>query len=310
MTTKVKDEDSINRQKSGLKMILLMTALLCGLSYGCATQRVNHFKSFAEAGTAYADAVSTLTQQSGGIAIDADSLILMKVRKDLPSGERGMTIIEHNNLLKERLRILGMVRRHAQLLRSYFVSLAALANSDASSGIGTSAEGTVNALGGLSREIKEAKVGSEPVAKFAKGVATIVVAQFQNAALENELKLHSKVIEREIDLQQAAFEAIAAQIHTDLEIVLNRQESVEVVDPFKDPKRELPADWVKHRRAILIANVSSGAIDAAADAARNLKSSFVALVENRFTSVDYQALIKDVGEIITLIEKVQGEGKK
>ena len=56
--------------------------------------------------------------------------------------------------------------------------------------------------------------------------------------------------------------------------------------------------------------MSSGAIDAAADAARNLKSSFVALVENRFTSVDYQALIKDVGEIITLIEKVQGEGKK
>jgi hypothetical protein len=292
------------------RRVLLLAALLCSLSYGCATQRVNYFKSFADAGTVYSDAVSTLAQQSGEVAIDADSQILMKARRGLSSKERGEAIIEHNKLLKERLRILGMVRRHAQLLKSYFVSLAALANSDAPSGIGMSAEGVVNALGGLNKDIREARVGNEPVANFVKGAATIVVAQFQNAALERELKLHSNAIEREIDLQQAAFEAIAAQMHTDLEIVLNRQESVEVVDPFRNPKADLSADWVTRRRAILMASVSSGAVDAAADAARSFKSSFVALVENRFSSVDYQALIKDVGEIVALIEKVQGEGKK
>ncbi len=294
----------------GLKGMLLVTALVCGLNYGCTTARVNYFKSFAEAGTAYSDAVSTLTQQSGQVAIDADSLILMKARDDLQPSERGPTIVEHDNLLRERLRILGMVRRHAQLLRSYFVSLAALANSDAPSGIGTSTEGVINALGGLNREIGEAKVGGEPIAKFAKGAATIIVAQFQNAALENELKLRSKAIEREIDLQQAAFDAIAAQVRTDLQIALNRQESLEVVDPFKEPNKNLPGDWLTRRREILSANLSLEAITAAADAARNLKSSFVALVENRFSPVDYQAMVKDISEIVTLIEMIQGGGRK
>lgn len=300
----------MKRKKSQLKICILIGIAACGLLAGCASARINRFKSFADAGTAYSDAIGALTMQSGEIAIDADSLILIKTRASHSQKERGTEIVEHNKILKNRMEILGKLRRHAQLLRSYFVSLAALANSDAPSGIGTSMEGVVNALGGLSNEIKQAKVGNVPIANFVGAVTKIVVAQFQNAALEKELKLRSDIIEREIDLQQAAFQAMAKQIRTDLEIVLNRQEVMEVVDPYKNSQGELPGDWTKRRREILSANLSSSAIDAAADAAKNLKTSFVALVENRFTAVDYQALIKDVGEIISLIESVQGASKK
>ncbi len=296
----------MKRKKSQLKIYMVIGIIACSLLAGCASGRISQFKSFAEAGTAYSNAVVALTAQSGEIAIDADSLILMKARKNLSPLARGETIILHNNLLKKRMEILGKLRRHAQLLRSYFVSLAALANSDAPSGIGTSMEEAVKALGGLSTEIKQAKVGDVPIANFVGDVTKIVVAKLQNAALEKELKLRAKDIERELDLQHAAFEAMATQIRTDLKIVLNRQEALEVVDPFKDSKDTLPRNWKKRRREILSTNLSSSAIDAAADAAKNLKTAFVSLVEKRFTTVDYQALIKDVGEIISLIERVQG----
>jgi hypothetical protein len=300
----------MKRKKSQLKICMLIGIVACSLLVGCASGRINQFKSFAEAGTAYSDAVVALTEQSGKIAIDADSLILMKGRTRLSPEARGKKIITHNNLLKERMEILGKLRRHAQLLRSYFVSLAALANSDAPSGIGTSIEEAVKALGGLSKEIKQAKVGEVPIANFVGDVTKIVVAKFQNKALKKELKLRAKDIERELDLQHAAFEAMAEQIRTDLKIVLNRQEALEVVDPYKDPRDTLPRDWKERRREILTTTLSSSAIDAAADAAKNLKAAFVSLVENRFTAVDYQALIKDVGEIISLIERVQGAREK
>lgn len=278
---------------------------------GCASGRVNQFKNFAQAGIAYSDSIETLTKRAGETAVDADSLILMKRRKNLSPDERGSEIVKYDELLKERFVILGNLRRHAQLLKSYFVSIAGLANSNAPSDIGTSTEQMVNAIETLGSEIKKSqKISDGTNAQYAGGIAKIAIAHFQNAALEQELRKRSKTIEREIDLQQAAFEAMAGQIRTDIQVVLNTQELNEVVSPFKDSKEELPKDWAERRREILLSNLSLGAIDAASDAAKNMKTAFVSLVENRFTETDYQALIKDVNEIIDLVEKAQGKDKK
>jgi hypothetical protein len=157
---------------------------------------------------------------------------------------------------------------------------------------------------------KKQKIDSEENAQAAGGAAKIIVAHFQNEALEKELRKRSKTIEREIELQQEVLESLAAQIKADLQIALNRQETDEVVDPFRDPKDELPKDWASRRREILLSNLSLSAIDAASDAAKSLKTAFVVLIENRFTQTDYQSLVKDVNEIIVLIEKIQNKDKK
>lgn len=286
---------------------LIFSLLIAGLVCGCAGGRVNRFKNFAEVGIAYSDSISTLTKSAGEAAVDADSLLLIQQRKDLTQEEKGRVIIEHNKLLKNRFVILGNLKRHAQLLKSYFVSLSALADSSAPSDIGASTEQMVSAIETLGNEIKKTqRISDETNARTAGGVAKVIVAHFQNAALEEELKKRSKTIEKEIILQQASFEALAAQIRTDIQIVLNRQESDEVIGPFRDSKDELPKDWASRRREILLSNLSLSAIDAASDAAKNLKTAFVALIENRFTNTDYQSLIQDVNEIIDLIEKARG----
>jgi len=251
-----------------------------------------------------------LTKEAGNVAIDADSTALIKGREQLTPKERGETIIEHNKLLRERIALLRDLRRHTQLLRSYFLALAALAKSDAPSGIGTAAEDVANSLGKMSERIKNAKVGALPVSEFIGPVVKITVGQFQRGALEKELRARAPTIERELDLQQASMQAIAGQMRTDLEVLQKREEALEVVNPFRAAKDSLPSDWTKRRKELLNAHISLDSVDAGAELARNLKLSFLALVENRFDLSDVEIMFGDINEILTLIEDIQGSKTK
>jgi hypothetical protein len=297
------------RQSRVVKNSLVLLAI-CFLLSGCASAKTNQFSRFAELGSAYSEAVTGLTKEAGNVAIDADSAALIKAREHLTLEDRGKTIIEHNKLLRERIWLLRDLRRHTQLLRSYFLALAALAKSDEPSGIGTAAEDVVNSLGRMSERINQAKAGGLGVGEFTGAVAKITVAQFQSAALEKELRVRMPTIERELDLQQAALQAIAEQMRTDLEVLQTREEALEVVDPFRAATNSLPSDWTKRRKEVLNAYVSLDAVDAGAELARNLKLSFLALVENRLDPSDFGILFKDINGILTLIEDIQGTKTK
>jgi len=226
------------------------------LLFGCASAKINQFSRFSELGSAYSEAIMGLTKEAGDVAIDADSVALMKARENLTPMERGETIIEHNKLLRERIELLRDLRRQALLLRSYFQALAALAKTDAPSGIGAAAEGVVSSLGNISERIKNAKVGALPVSEFIGPVVKIVVAQFHRGALEKELRVRAPIIERELDLQQAALQAIANQMRTDLQVLQQREEALEVVDPFRAAKDSIPSDWTKLRKELLNTHIS------------------------------------------------------
>jgi len=146
------------RQSRVFKNCLILLTI-CFLLSGCASAKINQFSRFAELGSAYSEAVTGLTKEAGNVAIDADSAALIKGREHQSREERGKTIIEHNKLLGERIWLLRDLRRHTQLLRSYFLALAALAKSDEPSGIGTAAEDVVNSLGKMSERINQAKAG-------------------------------------------------------------------------------------------------------------------------------------------------------
>ena len=296
-------------KSSSLRICFVLLAI-CLLLSGCASTKINQFSRFAELGSAYSEAVMGLTKEAGNVAIDADSTALIKGREQLTPKERGETIIEHNKLLRERIALLRDLRRHTQLLRSYFLALAALAKSDAPSGIGTAAEDVANSLGKMSERIKNAKVGALPVSEFIGPVVKITVGQFQRGALEKELRARAPTIERELELQQAAMQAIAGQMRTDLEVLQKREEALEVVNPFRAAKDSLPSDWTKRRKELLNAHISLDSVDAGAELARNLKLSFLALVENRFDLSDVEIMFGDINEILTLIEDIQGSKTK
>ncbi len=236
---------------------------------------------------AYVDAADAFLEEAGDAAIDADSHVLMVARERLPdAAERAKDLVDSNRLLRDRLSLLSDLRQHGHLLRAYFLALAALAESDGPTGIGAATEEIVTSLGALDERIKMAKVGNREVGDFTGAVVEIAVAGFRSAALERELKAHASVIERELDLQQAAMRA-----------------TTEIVRPFRGT-RQLPRRWPTSRREILKAAVSVESADAAGDAAEGLKTSFVKLVEDRLGISDMQALIGDIDRILDLIENV------
>jgi hypothetical protein len=281
----------MTKRASGL--LLLSVAALSLSASGCATARVNRFRGFAEAGAVYVKTTAVVLDEAEAAAIAADSMVLEKSRPGLTPEQRGKTILEHNELLRERLALLADLRRHGMLLRSYFEALAALAESDGPSGIGDAAEGLVTSLGQLHPRIENAKVGDLAVSGFVGKAANLVVARFRLSALE-----------RELELQKAALTVVTEQMETDLKATLLQRESNEVVLPYagEDP---LPKSWAEKRQEILLASVRVSSARAAADAAEKMKIAFVALVEGRFTQEDLSALISDVNEIISLIEDVQ-----
>lgn len=282
---------------------LTLTALF--LSACATTARVGQFREFADAGVAYVDAADAFLEEAGDAAIDADSHVLMVARERLPpdAAERANGLVESNRLLRERLALLLDLRAHGHLLRAYFLALAALADSEAPSEIGRASQEIVTSLGALDEGIKRAKVGDRAVGDFTGAVVEITVANFKRAALERELNAHASIIERELDLQQAAMRAIGEQMRTDLEIVLAGLETTEIVRPFSGT-RQLPRRWPASRREILKAALAVESADAAADAAEGLKTSFVALVEDRLGISDLQALVADIDRILELIETV------
>ncbi len=274
----------------------------------CAAPRAEQFRQFAQAGIAYAGAVDALTREAGGAAIDADSAVLERARDGLESKEeRQQTVLEHDQLLEERLAILTDLSRHAQLLAAYFSGLDALAASrqPAAAAAGAAAQELVQSMGVLSGRIRDAQIGAEPVARFSGAVTAIIVGNLRSTELERELRARGPALERELDTQRAAMQAIAEALRDDLAITLDQQELVEIVEPYRGEAR-LARAWHRRRREILVASTASASADAGAAAAAALKDSFTALARGELSSWSVAGLLADVGQVLDLLERVKG----
>ena len=271
----------------------------------CTTARVNQFKQFADAGQVYVEAIEALSREAANAAVDADSAALERVRLRLPSDERAEAVLEHDELVTTRVRILADLGRHARLLGAYFATLEALAESDAPRELGDATARLVQSMGVVNKRLRTARVGDAAIDSFSGAVVVISVANLQHAALQRELDARGQVIERELDMQQAAVMAITDQMKTDLEAVLMHREQIDVVEPYGATAR-LARIWTSRRREILTASASLATAEAGVRAAEHMKLSFEALVENRFGPAEYLALLADIDEVLTLIEAVAG----
>lgn len=270
---------------------------------GCSTVRVDQFATFADAGKRYGEAMVTLTEEAGEIAIDADSAILIENRDRLPSEKREETYLAQTRALQGLLAQLDALRRHTRLLERYFDALADLAGSDAPTAIGGETGKLVAALGELHPGLAEASFGDAEVADFIGQAVPLVVAAFKRKALERELRAHSAALERELELQRAVLEALAVDLRADLEAISRVRAHVELARPYVDDKK-LPSRWKRDRREVLSTLVSLASADDAAKAARKLKTTFVALVEDRVEPGDFRELFADVHAMIDLVELV------
>lgn len=271
---------------------------------GCASQqaRVDQFAAFAATGTAFTRAVDPVLTESFDATATTSSLVLLQSRDALSQTARLQALQTADDDLDARLAILRDLKRHLGVLQSYFDALASLAaTTSQSSGMTGVAQGLVDALGKLDARIANANIGGTPIANLIAPAAEFIFVAHQSQVLNEELKRHAATIDREIRLQQAALQALAEAYSSDLEVVAAKSYRDEVAMPYAG-SGALARDWSTSRANLLQSTLDTTAIQAAANAATNLRSGFVALVENRLSSDRIAALQTDLGGILTAIE--------
>ena len=305
-TLHAKDVEQGSKIRSAKVVVGLLAASL--LLSGCAS-RVDQFKKFGEAGVVYSDTMNKLLSASGEVAIDADSAVLIEARSSLSSGydgERDKRLEQHNKLLNKRLKILNDIAAHNQLLNGYFKALAELAGSNAGTEIATGTTGIFAELNKLNPRISQAKLGKAPIGSLVGPATELVVASFQQAALENELKRNAKTIERELELQVAAIKEVAEIWKTDQKIIVGGKD-ITNREEFLQDNNGLPRNWAENRKAILTVNNSVELADSACTAAKKLKMTFVKLVEKEVDVEDIPLLVNDLNKVLNLIDLVKND---
>ena len=283
-----------------LNLLCAVTAAL--LVTGCTTTRISQFDRFAEAGKTYSDAMVALTDEAGKVAVDANSEFLTSIRDDLQSeNQRREEYEKHTQSVQELITELNSLREHSLLLRRYFAALADLAR--AKDETSAAANDLAKKLQDLHPRLKAAKIGNASVSEFVGEAAPLVVGSFKQRALERELRNNASLLERELELQKAFLEALSEGLRDDLETIARIRGADEVAKPYIREAR-LPSSWRKDRQQVLMTSLASASAENAAEAAKKLKETFVALVERRVSPGDFDMLFADIESMIDLIELV------
>lgn len=291
---------------SSVAVLIAWTAAALALS-ACSSARISQVDGFAAAGIKYADTVPAVFNQSFEVAVKTDTLVLMENRPRLGSRLSKLDELEKSKAnLTERLAILNSLKAHMAGLRAYFVALKALAASDTDSGITQATKDLTGTLSKLSSNFSKLQIGGTSIVSFAGQAVPIAVAQFRSVALTRELRERGTAIERELNLQEAALAAIAAQMRADLATQLAAHDRDRIDLPYVNDG-SLPTDWTERRLDSLRRRLDMTAADAAVSAAKTLRLSYIALAEDRLEAGGVSLLIGDIDKMAMLIEGVGGK---
>lgn len=283
-----------------LGQVLLLVLAGCG-----TTATVGQAGRVADAGIAYADSMPALFDESFRLAATADSLTLAENRGLLTAEERGTDLAIHDELLTERLKLLRDLKAHALVLRSYFVALKALAETDVSGEVAQATRSLAERLGKLHAPIATATIGGQPVGDLIDPVVNVAVAAYQNIALRRELDARAGAIERELALQKAAIQAIGEQMLADWDLQIQIQERNPLFMTFIED-RPLPDNWTERRIAALIRVARFEPLNTAEKAIENLHQSWIAFAEGRLGDGGLALLLRDIEDLVQLAVKLKG----
>ena len=204
---------------------------------GCSAGRtIESAGRFATAGIAYTDSIPAVIDESFELAVMANSLTLSQTRENRPGKlERANLLAQHDEELEVRLALLRDLKRHAKLLRSYFIALRSITQTDAAAGITEATQSLVDRMTELRPEIAEASVGGISISDLIAPAVELAVGAYQGAVLESELEERGPVIERELELQRAVLKAISEQMISDRDLQLQVEERNPLVIEFARP---------------------------------------------------------------------------
>lgn len=280
-------------------IFLVLSALaLCG----CDQERLDQYSAFATAGSLYVASFHQLTTQAGSAMIAVDSVVFIQehsnVASDLSKHPKVYSdkLTQHDKLLQQHLAVLRLLDAHATLLGSYFSAIAKLTDGKTATATSAGATDLLKAIDGMDDDISKCTLGGKTVSEYVTVGTAFVVAHFQVKALDDQLQRSAPIIERALELQEAAVAALSQEIKASLGDALAAKEISDVINPYLNP-HDLPANWNTNREAYLRASATLNTVDCARTAINQLHNSFKQLVENKTGPVDLQTLVKGVTDM-------------
>ena len=268
---------------------------------GCDTDRLAQFGAFAAAGSAYATTFQIFTAEVGSAFIAADSAVLVKARTNLDAPHLTAnapvlraSLAQDDKTLKEYLANLQKLDAHAKLLEEYFEAMTNLTNGKSSAATVTSMDSLVDAIDTYNGQIEKVSFAGKNVKDFLGPATQLIVAHYEVKVLDHQLKKSAPVIDKALTLQQAAVEALSAQLSDSLSASLQLEESSKVFDPYVQPG-PLPSAWAEEREAYLRQDVTLQTANCAEDAIKELHKAFTKLATDKTSRVDFKKLMTDIG---------------
>jgi hypothetical protein len=284
-----------------------------GLAACGSTETTNRAATFASAGIEFTDSVPTFYDQSFEAAVVAGSIVLEKNRPLLSAAERRKALHEQDEGLeglRERYETLAALKQHALLLRTYFIALKGLVDSDDAPGITDSTKSIVNRIVSIKPAIKDLSILGTSVESVIAPAVRIVVGAYKASALRREFEERGATIERELALQTAVLSLLRDQAAADLELQIEFDERRPLENAYVSPANPsvgLPATWRQQRIAMFRRGAILPAADRATKAAETLHQSWISLVRGTAGGPSLAVLIKDIEEFISLVDSARAK---
>lgn len=286
---------------------LLLPALLLAALSGCATARIPQFQAFANAGTAYTQAVTGLITEVGNTAVDANSVKLLQNRSlaqvPIPAFQ------QQDQEMRSYLAELDRIQVQTTLLGDYFQALADLATSSAPQSFATEVQSVATTLGGVTQEVRGTSLAqqTQAAAAAAGSVGGLVVKQVQGKELKRELEARKDTIAQILQLQQVLLEALGSQTEADTRFTTALSYDQNVVSPFLAGQvtTATQATWMSQRRSALSQPALVQQVSTAAQAARDLQQAWNKLLTNDLTAAEVQAITTALAPVLASLDALK-----
>ncbi len=279
----------------------LVPWLLILVAAGCSTGRLTEFQQFAAIGKSYTQAVDGALIRSGRLAIQANSVELIENRELAAVSREALQ--EQDQVLKEFLEELALLRQQVFALNDYFQGLAALSGSKAPEQFAAGLNQSAGALTGISQTLG-ARMGSGggrlgSVASAAAGTGELYVAKRRMKLLEQELEQRDQVIAEILLLQEKLLDLLSGIAEEDQSFVAGRGYEWSVARPFAgtDPLG-CPDLWMADREAALLASPLTAQLALTTEATRQLRSAWGKLLSRDLGPLDLATLAKAVDDAL------------
>lgn len=300
-----------------IKLIFCVVSTLLFFN-GCATQLTNNAEKFAQAGIEFSDSIPLVIDESFKKSIQIDSQALLETRSFLVSKtikEKFFLLKKQNNALMKRAELFKDIKKHAKVLKAYFIALEYLASSDAPTSVEKATTSLLLEISKINEDMKnkltnKAFDGAATLKEIIPKAGEYIVSGIKTKALELELKKNGKFIERELALFEGIMKLLEQTAIKENNTIQTQLMKNNINMPFIDNNKTISENWISSRTQIFLNATEISPFTIAKKSAQLLRLNFIAIIKGQLTSGNIENLsitVNELAKAFTLKETDENE---